>query len=76
MTEASEQHPLYPERENQTVTVRGQAMPGWFTGRAAIWTGGTAPRVVGPFDTAKDALSYMGDRHPGGQVFPFDEPED
>lgn len=70
----TEPHPLYPERENLTVTIRGQAMPGWFTGQAAIWTGGTTPRIVGPFDDCKSALQYLSDTHPGGQVFPYDEP--
>lgn len=69
------QHPLYPERENLTVTFRGQAMPGWFTGPACIWTGGSSPRVVGPFDDCKKALTYAADKHPGAQVFPYNEPE-
>jgi hypothetical protein len=73
--QSNEPHPLYPERANQTVTVRGQAMPGWFTGQAAIWTGGTSPRIIGPFEDCKAALNYMSDTHPGGQVFPYDEPE-
>lgn len=72
---STEPHPLYPERSSQTVTIRGQAMPGWFTGEACIWTGGSSPRIIGPFDDCKSALEYASDRHPGAQVFPYDLPE-
>lgn len=67
-------HALYPERETTTVTLQGISFPGLFTGRAAIWTGGTTPRIIGPFDSAKDAMRYATDHSPGSQIFPFSEP--
>jgi hypothetical protein len=73
----AEAHPLYPEREVVAVTVRGNTMPGLFTGEAAIWTGGSSPRIIGPFPGAAEAYKYM-TGHPataGGQIFPFDNPE-
>ena len=57
-----------------TVTVRGQSIPGFFSGRAALWTGGSSPRIIGPFDSAQDAMQYQMDHAPGSQIFPFSEP--
>lgn len=71
---SNETHPLYPERHSETVTVRGQSVPGFFSGRAAIWTGGSSPRIIGPFDSAHDAMEYQMDKAPGSQIFPFSEP--
>lgn len=69
-------HPLYPERWTHTVQLRdGVALPGWFTGPAMIWTGGSSPRCIGPFDTVTLAMDYATSRHPGAQFFPYDEPE-
>lgn len=68
-------HSEFPGRENKTVTVRGQTMPGWFTGPAAVWTGGHAPRVIGPFPDVESALKYQTDHAPGAKVFPIDPPE-
>jgi hypothetical protein len=69
-----QQHALYPERDSETVTVRGQSVPGFFSGRAAIWTGGSSPRIIGPFDSAREAMEYQMDKAPGSQIFPFSEP--
>lgn len=71
---STEQHPLYDERTTETVTVRGQSVPGFFSGRAAIWTGGSSPRIIGPFDSAREAMEYQMDKAPGSQIFPFNEP--
>lgn len=68
-------HPLYPERQTETVTIRGVSQPGWFTGPAAIWTGGHSPRVIGPFPTVTEALKYQGEHAAGSQVFPIDPPQ-
>lgn len=73
--QTTEPHPLYPDRKTETFAVRGQVMPGWFSGQAAIWTGGSSPRVIGPFDTVADAQKYLADHAPGAQIFPFDTPE-
>lgn len=73
----TDQHPLYPERQNRTITIRGVEMPGLFTGPAAIWTGGSSPRVIGPFEDVLAAQLYM-TRNPvasNGQLFPIDPPE-
>ena len=67
-------HPLYPERQTQSITVRGTSMPGWFTGQACIWTGGSSPRCIGPFDDVTDAMVYASEHHPGAQFFPYDQP--
>lgn len=69
-------HPLYPERSVCSVTIRGTRMPGWFTGAACIWTGGSSPRCIGPFDDVALAMTYAADRHPGAQFFPYSEPSD
>lgn len=69
------QHPLYPDRENRSVTVRGTTNPGWFTGPAAIWTAGAAPKIIGPFDDVKQALQYQSDHAQGSQIFPYYTPE-
>lgn len=74
MTE--DQHPLYAERSTMTVTVRGQSVPGFFSGPAAIWTGGSSPRVIGPFDTARQAMEWQMDHAPGSQIFPFSAPDE
>lgn len=73
----STQHPLYPERESRTITIRGVEMPGLFTGPAAIWTGGSSPRVIGPFDDVLAAQKYMANspHASNGQIFPIDPPE-
>lgn len=77
MNHETEPHPLYPERQNKTITVRGVDMPGLFSGPAAIWTGGSSPRVIGPFDGVLAAQLYMARNADAsnGQVFPIDEPE-
>jgi len=69
-------HPLYPERETQTLTIRGTTMPGWFTGEACIWTGGSSPRCIGPFPDVSEAMKYAETRHPGSQFFPYNKPGD
>lgn len=69
-------HPLYPERITHTVYFNGVAMPGWFTGEACIWTGGSSPRCIGPFDTVTKAMEYAASRHPGAQFFPYSKPGD
>lgn len=78
MTEATVEteniHPLYTDRENKTITIRGDSMPGWFTGQAAIWTGGSAPKIIGPFESCKDAMLWQADHAPGSQIFPYYEP--
>lgn len=74
MSEAKVPHSQYPERETMAVTVRGQTSPGWFTGQAAVWTGGSTPRIIGPFDDVAAAMRYQMDHAPGGQIFPFDTP--
>lgn len=69
-------HPQYPERDSENVNVRGTIMPGWFSGRAAIWTGGASPRIIGPFDSVSDAMGYANKKAlPGAGFFPYDEPE-
>lgn len=71
----SNAHPEFPDRENHTVTGRGgQTMPGWWTGPAALWTGGNAPRVIGPFPDVESALKYQTDHAPGSKIFPIDPP--
>lgn len=65
---------VYPDRETTSVFVRGQTFPGWFSGPACVWTGGTAPRVIGPFATAEDALEYQAEHAPGSKVLPIDMP--
>lgn len=67
-------HPLYPERSTQSITIRGTTMPGWFTGEACIWTGGSSPRCIGPFDDITEAMKYAETRHPGSQFFPYNKP--
>jgi hypothetical protein len=71
-------HPLYPERHVKTITVRGVDMPGLFTGPAAIWTGGSSPRVIGPFEDVLAAQQYMtrNATASNGQIFPIDPPEE
>jgi len=73
---SDEQHPLYSDRNTIDITVQGQSLPGWFSGRAAIWTGGSSPRIIGPFDTARDAMEYQMNKAPGSQIFPYSEPDE
>lgn len=67
-------HPLYPDRTVLSVTIRGNTSPGWFSGQAGVWTGGPEPKIVGPFDSARDALMWQADNAPSAQVFPFYPP--
>lgn len=71
---SGDEHALYPERTTETVTVRGQSVPGFFSGRAAIWTGGSSPRIIGPFEDARAAMEYQMDHAPGSSIFPYNEP--
>lgn len=65
------QHPLYPDRETVSITVRGNTMAGWFTGPAVIWTGGAEPKVVGPFRDVQAAMLWQSAHAQGSQIFPF-----
>jgi hypothetical protein len=49
-------------------------MAGWFSGEAAIWTGGPEPKVIGPFEDVRTAMLWQADNAPGGQIFPFYPP--
>lgn len=75
---STEPHPLYPERETVTIALRGQEMPGWFTGPAALWTGGAEPRVIGPFDGVAQAQQFMSTNPgaAGAQIFPISTVEE
>ena len=68
-------HPLYPERSTIEIQIGEQVLPGWFTGRAAVWIGGPGPRIIGPFDTCHIAMIYQAEHCPGSAIFPFDNPE-
>lgn len=65
------QHALYGDRESKTVSHRGQVLPGWFSGEAAVWTGGSAPRIVGPFEDVEKAMDWVEDHAPGAGIFPY-----
>jgi hypothetical protein len=68
-------HAQYPERHTVSVTVHGNTLPGWFSGPAAIWTGGSSPRIIGPFDSVTEAMKYLADHAPGAQIFPYEAPK-
>lgn len=70
----AERHPTYPSRDTVAVTVRGQVMPGWFSGPAVVWTGGAQPIIIGPFPSAQEALEYQTEHAPGANVFPIEAP--
>lgn len=73
---SQEAHPNYSDRHNQVITFRGQPYPGWFDGPAAIWTGGAAPKVIGPFEGVREAMEYQADHAPGSQIFPYYTPDE
>jgi hypothetical protein len=70
----SDTHPLYPDRTTINVTIRGNTMAGWFSGEAAIWTGGADPKIVGPFEGVREAMLWQADNAPGSQIFPYYPP--